>query len=84
MTALGESAKGTAATTGSPIQSQPALSHSNSTTSTMASHTSKAVDAEQGERANPPPSFWTYLNSDVDPALSTGPLAAFCVMTGYM
>ena len=29
-------------------------------------------------------SFWSYLNSDVDPAQSTGPLAAFCFMTGYM
>ncbi|KNZ82148.1 hypothetical protein J132_07733 [Termitomyces sp. J132] len=29
-------------------------------------------------------SFWSYLNSDVDPAQSTGPLAAFCFMTGYL
>ncbi|KAF9457815.1 hypothetical protein BDZ94DRAFT_1272156 [Collybia nuda] len=79
----GNSAHSTA-TAGSKIQSQPILGHSNSTTFTMASNASKAVDAEQGERAEPPMSFWKYLNSDVDPALSTGPLAAFCLMTGYI
>lgn len=29
-------------------------------------------------------SAWTYLNEDVDPDQSTGPLAAFCFMTGYI
>jgi len=29
-------------------------------------------------------SFWEYLQTDVDPAWSTGPLAAFCFMTGYI
>ncbi|KAJ7735100.1 hypothetical protein DFH07DRAFT_114569 [Mycena maculata] len=30
------------------------------------------------------PTFWGYLNTEVDPAQSTGPLAAFCFMTGYI
>ncbi|KAG5651511.1 hypothetical protein H0H81_008376 [Sphagnurus paluster] len=45
------------------------------------------ADVEEGERAlSPaaPSSFWEHLNSDVDPAQSTGPLAAFCFMTGYI
>ncbi|KNZ79449.1 hypothetical protein J132_09825 [Termitomyces sp. J132] len=40
-------------------------------------------DVECGSSSSSP-SFWTYLNSDVDPAQSTGPLAAFCFMTGYI
>ncbi|KAJ7255312.1 hypothetical protein C8J57DRAFT_1186564 [Mycena rebaudengoi] len=30
------------------------------------------------------PTFWEHLNSDVDPAQCTPPLAAFCFMTGFM
>ncbi|KAJ6527800.1 hypothetical protein B0H19DRAFT_1195840 [Mycena capillaripes] len=30
------------------------------------------------------PTFWQHLNTDVDPAQSTGPLAAFCFMSGFM
>jgi hypothetical protein len=45
---------------------------------------SKVVDAERGGQDALPQSFWTYLMSDVDPALSTGPLTAFCFMTGFM
>lgn len=45
---------------------------------------SKAVDAEQGEQDAPASALWTYLMTDVDPAQSTGPLTAFCFMTGYM
>ena len=46
----------------------------------------KAVDAERSEQDEDAPasSLWTYLMADVDPAQSTGPLAAFCFMTGYM
>lgn len=29
-------------------------------------------------------SFWAYLQQDVDPAMCTAPLAAFCFMTGFM
>lgn len=28
--------------------------------------------------------LWQYLQGDVDPAQTTGPLAAYCFMTGYM
>jgi hypothetical protein len=46
---------------------------------------SKAVDAERGEQdATIVSLLWTYLMADVDPAQSTGPLTAFCFMTGYM
>lgn len=42
------------------------------------------VDAE-GAMAKPSrPTFWQHLNTEVDPAQSTGPLAAFCFMTGFM
>ncbi|KAJ7698590.1 hypothetical protein B0H17DRAFT_927290 [Mycena rosella] len=30
------------------------------------------------------PTFWQHLNTEVDPAQSTGPLAAFCFMTGFI
>ncbi|KAG6910734.1 hypothetical protein DXG01_008266 [Tephrocybe rancida] len=39
-------------------------------------------DVERGSASQL--SFWSYLNSEVDPAQSTGPLAAFCFMTGYI
>jgi len=29
-------------------------------------------------------SFWAYLQQDVDPAMCTAPLAAFCFMTGFI
>ncbi|GLB42938.1 putative protein of unknown function (DUF1275) [Lyophyllum shimeji] len=42
-------------------------------------------DVEEGvRRVTSPSSFWAHLNSDVDPAQTTGPLAAYCFMTGYM
>jgi hypothetical protein len=45
---------------------------------------SKANDAERGEQGASRWSLWSYLMADVDPAQCTGPLAAFCFMTGYM
>ena len=45
------------------------------------------VDVEGGDSPSEKKfsdSFWTYLNSDVDPAQANGPLAAFCFMTGYI
>jgi hypothetical protein len=50
----------------------------------QAARNSKAVDTELGERGTPAQSLWTHLMADVDPNQSTGPLAAFCFMTGYM
>ncbi|KAF8067999.1 hypothetical protein FPV67DRAFT_1494520 [Lyophyllum atratum] len=44
----------------------------------------KEAVEEGGRKATSPLSFWAYLNSDVDPAQCTGPLAAFCFMTGYI
>ncbi|KAJ7042782.1 hypothetical protein C8F04DRAFT_1074777 [Mycena alexandri] len=41
-------------------------------------------DPELGMAQHARPSFWRHLNSDVDPARSTGPLAAFCFMTGFI
>jgi hypothetical protein len=29
-------------------------------------------------------SLWSYLMTDVDPAQTTAPLAAYCFMTGYV
>ncbi|KAG5647704.1 hypothetical protein DXG03_008427 [Asterophora parasitica] len=49
------------------------------------------MDVEEGIPTTPAASsplyrssFWEHLNSDVDPAQTTGPLAAFCFMTGYI
>jgi hypothetical protein len=45
----------------------------------------KVVDAERAEQEPSSRwSVWSYLMADVDPAQCTGPLAAFCFMTGYM
>lgn len=50
--------------------------------------TFSTIDAEGGmtpsKAATTPNTFWTHLNEEVDPSQSTGPLAAFCFMTGYM
>ncbi|KAF5383000.1 hypothetical protein D9615_004846 [Tricholomella constricta] len=58
------------------------------TASSSTSMNNSKADVEEGmSRASSPPpssSFWTHLNSDVDPAQCTGPLAAFCFMTGYI
>ncbi|KAF8643154.1 hypothetical protein AX16_009198 [Volvariella volvacea WC 439] len=43
----------------------------------------RRTDAEGG-RGVQQKSFWEYLNSDIDPADATGPLAAYCFMTGYI
>ncbi|KAG6864182.1 hypothetical protein C0991_011801 [Blastosporella zonata] len=51
----------------------------NSSSTTM----SNKGDVEQGSSSSSS-SFWSYLNSEVDPEQSTGPLAAFCFMTGYI
>ncbi|KAJ7669348.1 hypothetical protein DFH06DRAFT_181718 [Mycena polygramma] len=40
---------------------------------------------EEGAMAKPTrPTFWQHLNTEVDPAQSTGPLSAFCFMTGFI
>ncbi|KAF7362570.1 Aldedh domain-containing protein [Mycena venus] len=41
-------------------------------------------DAELAMENPLQPTFWQHLNTDVDPAQSTGPLTAFCFMTGFM
>ncbi|KAJ7148633.1 hypothetical protein C8R43DRAFT_1128866 [Mycena crocata] len=41
-------------------------------------------DAELAMAKSSRPSFWEHMNTDVDPAQSTGPLAAFCFMTGFI
>jgi len=41
-------------------------------------------DAELAMEKPSRPTFWQHLNTDVDPAQSTGPLAAFCFMTGFI
>ena len=53
-------------------------------TLSMDGRNNKTVDPERGERGARALSFWGYLQTDVDPAWSTAPLAAFCFMTGYM
>ncbi|KAK0480629.1 hypothetical protein IW261DRAFT_1335034 [Armillaria novae-zelandiae] len=50
--------------------------------------TFSTIDAEGGiapsKVSTSPSTFWTHLNEEVDPSQSTGPLAAFCFMTGYI
>ncbi|KAF8221588.1 hypothetical protein L208DRAFT_1327093 [Tricholoma matsutake] len=50
----------------------------------MAGHNSKTEDVERGVQGALAQSLWAYLMADVDPAQSTGPLAAFCFMTGFI
>ncbi|KAK2464600.1 hypothetical protein APHAL10511_003389 [Amanita phalloides] len=40
----------------------------------------KVIDAETAKRSV----FWEHLMAEVDPALCTGPLAAYCFMTGLI
>jgi hypothetical protein len=47
-------------------------------------HSKEGHDAELAMEKPSRPTFWQHLNTDVDPAQSTGPLAAFCFMTGFM
>lgn len=50
------------------------------------SHFSMQVDKEQNALSESPArnTLWTHLNGDVDPALCTAPLSAYCFMTGFM
>jgi hypothetical protein len=41
-------------------------------------------DAELAMAKPSRPTFWQHLNTDLDPAQATGPLSAFCFMTGFM
>ncbi|KAF8217739.1 hypothetical protein K438DRAFT_1795562 [Mycena galopus ATCC 62051] len=41
-------------------------------------------DAELAMEKSSRPTFWQHLNTEVDPAQATGPLAAFCFMTGFI
>ncbi|KAJ7201559.1 hypothetical protein GGX14DRAFT_370909 [Mycena pura] len=45
--------------------------------------TDKTHDAELAMTTSRP-TFWQHLNAEVDPAQCTGPLAAFCFMTGFI
>ncbi|KAK7059714.1 Aldedh domain-containing protein [Favolaschia claudopus] len=50
---------------------------------------SQMRDVEQQQQAPEPKdpgrlTFWQHLDTDVDPAGATGPLAAFCFMTGFI
>lgn len=62
------------------------LRHKESSHSTLAGRNRNGGDTEHGALAKQQDkiSLWAYLNTDVDPAQSTGPLSAFCFMTGYM
>ncbi|KAF7338711.1 Aldedh domain-containing protein [Mycena sanguinolenta] len=41
-------------------------------------------DPELAMERSSRPTFWQHLNTEVDPAQSTGPLSAFCFMTGFI
>ncbi|KAJ7928154.1 hypothetical protein B0H13DRAFT_1018783 [Mycena leptocephala] len=41
-------------------------------------------DAELAMAKPSRPTFWQHLNTDLDPAQATGPLSAFCFMTGFI
>lgn len=49
-----------------------------------ATHSLEGSDPEHGNVQVTGASVWQYLNADVDPKESTGPLAAFAFMTGYI
>lgn len=60
------------------------LRHKGSSRTTLADTTRSPADTETGPLEASKVSLWTYMNSDVDPLESTGPLSAYCFMTGYM
>ncbi|TFK25370.1 hypothetical protein FA15DRAFT_668595 [Coprinopsis marcescibilis] len=51
--------------------------------SSVQGHAADPEQGKEGEGSNSN-SLWQYLMTDVDPKESTGPLAAFCFMTGYI
>lgn len=53
-----------------------------SATSTIVGSTLKGDVEHAGTKSTV--TLWEYLMADVDPAQTTGPLAAYCFMTGYM
>ncbi|KAF4616808.1 hypothetical protein D9613_008405 [Agrocybe pediades] len=60
-----------------------------SAVSTTGSSVSKGGDIEQAAvsgagQEKQTVTLWQYLQSDVDPGQTTGPLAAYCFMTGYI
>ncbi|KAJ7089224.1 hypothetical protein B0H15DRAFT_885329 [Mycena belliarum] len=44
----------------------------------------ETYDAERALSKSSRPTFWEHLNTEVDPAQATGPLAAFSFMTGFI
>lgn len=61
--------------------------HNPSVTSTIDAESANPLKgADDVERAGPntAASWWRYLNEDIDTAQTTGQLALYCFMTGYM
>jgi len=50
----------------------------------MSSGAPKVLDSERGVEQPKSSTLRDYLMAEVDPALCTGPLAAYCFMTGLM
>ncbi|KAJ7098270.1 hypothetical protein C8R44DRAFT_811194 [Mycena epipterygia] len=58
---------------------------SSKTTLEGESQSADKVHDEERAMAKPSrPTFWQHLNTEVDPAQATGPLAGFCFMTGFI
>jgi hypothetical protein len=62
----------------SPIAIEETHSAPMSRSTTRQDEEGKVMDVPQAR------GFWAYLNSSVDPDKSTGPLSAYCFMTGFM
>ncbi|KAJ7056219.1 hypothetical protein C8F01DRAFT_1157135 [Mycena amicta] len=59
-------------------------SQTTATGSESPTQTTTEKDVEQGPTTHERLSLWQHLKTDVDPAECTGPLAAFCFMTGFI
>lgn len=49
----------------------------------MATNTPKTLDVERGDE-HKLSTVWDHFMAEVDPAFCTGPLTAYCFMTGFM
>lgn len=49
----------------------------------MATNAPKTFDVERGDEPKLS-TIWDHFMAEVDPALCTGPLTAYCFMTGFM
>jgi hypothetical protein len=50
----------------------------------MSTNAPKVIDTERGDEQSKSSIIWNHLMAEVDPALCTGLLTAYCFITGFM